>query len=356
LPLALAAGLALTVLASAVPAHAGTAEDGGGGSVTWSVAPATAEGPDGRHWVELALAPGDSATEHMAITNLSQEAVTFALASADGYFTATGRFNMLSNPAESVDAGTWIEIQDAVTVEADETAVVPFTVTVPADAQPGDHAGGVAAAVKSSGAGSEGGAGLGVTSRFGFRVMTRVLGELEPLLEVANPQASYTTAWNPAQPGQLRIGFDLVNKGNSRLTVTGRVAAGGGTAAFPGREEPAIELLPGDTRRVEVRVAGVWPLFRVTAKITAEPVVLAVDDARPPELKPVTATVGAFAMPWPQCACAAGIGLLIAAWLVSRGRSRRRIARIVAQAKAEALAEAAGQPKGGPAPRLDPAD
>jgi len=181
---AAAAALALVATAAPTPAHA--AEDG---TITWSVRPADEHGPDGRSWVEQELDPGASVVEHLAVRNLSNEIVTFGLVAADGYFTDKGRFSMLPAGEESIDAGTWINVAESVTVEAGQTVVVPFSVTVPERAEPGDHAAGIAASIRS--VQSAEGTQLGVESRVGFRVMTRVAGELAPSLDIAATAADY---------------------------------------------------------------------------------------------------------------------------------------------------------------------
>ena len=58
---------------------------------------------------------------------------------------------MLTSDRESTDAGTWIRIQDSIDVASGADVVVPFTITVPDDATPGDHLAGVAAAIRSGG-------------------------------------------------------------------------------------------------------------------------------------------------------------------------------------------------------------
>jgi hypothetical protein len=306
------------------------------------VAPADADGPDGRHWVELELEPGEEVTERVAVTNLSDRQVTFSLVAADGYFTATGRFNMLNNPEESVDAGTWIAIEPRVSVEPNETAVVPFTVAVPADAEPGDHAAGVAAAVTS--AAGESGSGLGVTSRFGFRVMTRVAGEIRPGLEIQGLSGRYDVAWSPAKPGRLHVTFDLVNTGNVRLIVTGAVDAGGGNTAFPADKAPQIELLPGAQHSVETTVDGVWPLVSAKVAVTALPAAVVLGETEATELDAVAAQARVWTPPWPQLVCLAGLALILAAILGGRSRSRKRIALMLEAARAEERARAAASP------------
>jgi hypothetical protein len=287
------------------------------------VAPADAAGPDGRRWVELALRPGDSAQEHLAVTNLSEQPVTFALSAADGYFTPSGRFSMLDDPSASTGAGTWIDLAGLVRVEPGQTVVAPFNIAVPDNAEPGDHAAGVAASVLSQAPGGAG-SGLGVNSRFGFRVMTRVLGRLAPGLEVSAASVRYLADWNPARPGRARVGFDLANTGNTRLEVAGTVALGGSQAAFPGSGQPVIELLPGESRRFETTLAGVWPLGRLTGQVRAEPTVLALAGAEAPPLAPAQAALAVWALPWPQLAALALAALLLSGLGAGRARSRRR--------------------------------
>ncbi|MEX5637557.1 hypothetical protein [Parafrankia sp. FMc2] len=146
----IALAVPLLVAAGSVPpagaAPEGTAPPGGApgaapaadpaATVTWTVRPADERGPDGRSWVELTLDPGETATEHVAVRNLGRTPATFSITAADGYFTDTGRFNMLPSTRPSREAGTWVEAPDTVTVEAGESAVLPFTVTVPRNATP----------------------------------------------------------------------------------------------------------------------------------------------------------------------------------------------------------------------------
>jgi hypothetical protein len=290
----------------------------------------------------LDLDPGGSATERIAVSNLSADRdAQFLLQAADGYFTQAGRFNMLADPSASVDAGTWIDAPATVEVPAGETVVVPFTIRVPADAEPGDHAAGIAAALVSSNAGADAQPGVGVVSRFGIRVMTRVTGELVPGLKVDAVNGSYDLSWNPFRAGELALAFDLTNTGNARLYVTGRVEAGGGSAYWPAPDAPRVELLPGESRRVEVAVDGVWPWFSVGAAVQAVPEVLSLEGVEPPELGPVGAKARFWAMPWPQLAVLAGAGLIVWSALAGRARSRRRLAALLERARADERAKAA---------------
>ncbi|NQX13781.1 DUF916 domain-containing protein [Microbacteriaceae bacterium VKM Ac-2855] len=311
-------------------------------TLTWSVRPATESGQDNRSWVELELDPGASAVDHLAVRNLSAEAVTFTLTAADGYFTPTGRFNMKASDVESTDAGTWIDVQDTVTVDANGTAIVPFTVTVPEVVEPGDHAAGIAASVRSEQAGSDG-TKVGVESRVGFRVMTRVTGELAPAAAIENVDADYTLSWNPFAPGSMTVSFDVVNAGNARFTVGGSVSANGRSVSYPDADAATQELLPGDSRALSATVEGVWPLFLLPTEVLMTPTVVTPDGSTVIADSAAT-TVQVWAMPWPQLLVLLGVALIVLALFGGRIRSRRKLDTLLEQARAEGARAAAVEP------------
>ena len=178
-------------------------------------------GEDGRSWVEWEADAGEQRSEYMVVTNHGEADVEFQLSAADGYFTDTGRFNMLPADEESVAAGTWIDVPESVVVPAGGAETVPFTVTVPENATPGDHAAGVAASIRSTGSGS-----VGVESRVGFRVMTRVAGDLQPQLGAA-ASGTYTGEINPFSSGSIDVAYEIENTGNTLLRTQPEVEVSG---------------------------------------------------------------------------------------------------------------------------------
>lgn len=323
-----------TLALLAVPVTA-TAADG---DVSWSVTPSDASGSDGRAVIEHELDPGESTEDHVAVRNLGAEAVTFRLSAADGYYNASGRFDMLPSDQKSVAAGTWIALPDSVTLQPGQTAVVPFEITVPKDAEPGDHAAGVAASVVS--ASKDGGAGVGVESRVGVKVMTRVTGELKPAFDVQGLTADHRLSWNPFRPGSLAVAFDVVNTGNTRLNAAGELRIAGQMVRFPAEDGRPQQLLPGESRSFALVLDDVWPLFALSGELTLSPTANGVDGAGV-EVAPRTAAVLAWAMPWPQLIVLIGLGLIVWALLWNRIRSRRRLQHLIAQAREEGRAQSA---------------
>lgn len=341
-PLATLAALALTAASVLVATPAVAAE---GDTVTWSVRPGDANGEDGRAWVEWEADPGQSRSEHLAVTNHGDDAVRFRLSAADGYFTDTGRFNMLPADQESVAAGTWVDLPASVSVAAGATEIVPFTVTVPADAEPGDHAAGVAASVHSTGGGE-----VGVESRVGFRVMTRVTGELAPSASLA-ASGSYAGSVNPFEAGDVTVVYTLENTGNTRLSTRPEITLAGpfGLGERTLRGDEIAEIAPGETRRGAVHLQDAWPLLTYDVRVVAQPLPVS-DDLSFEGAEPASAQTTVLAVPWPQIV-ALVVAALLAAWaLFRRRRERRRTEQLVARAREEALAEAGVLP-----PRAEPA-
>jgi len=234
---------------------------------------------------------------------------------------------------ESADAGTWIDIAEEVTVGAGQSEVVPLRITVPAQAEPGDHLAGVAASVLSSRSAADG-TDIGVESRVGVKVTTRVTGELAPAVAVGPVSSTYEGSWNPLRPGRVLTTFEVTNEGNTRVSIAGGASAGTGAAAFPAEGERLGELLPGDTRRVSVAVDGVWPTLRLPGRLQVAPGVAALDGTTA-EAEPVEVTFVTWAPPWPQLLVLIGLALLVYAVIGGRRHGRRRLDSLLAQAREE---------------------
>ena len=215
--------------------------------------------------------------------------------------------------------------------------VVPFSLTVPADAEPGDHAAGIAASVISGAHGD--GTGVGVESRVGFKVMTQVTGPLMPAFSVEHVKTDYLLSWNPFRAGDIATTFTVVNTGNTRLMVEGVLDVAGGRVAFPAEGERRSELLPGEERLYALAVEDVWPRFGFPADLKVAPVASSIADET--VTVPPSATVHfVWAMPWPQLLMLVGAALLLVALLWNRVRSRRRIDTLIEQAVERGRAQA----------------
>jgi hypothetical protein len=320
----------LLVAAIAVPlTPAAAAAEPDRATLTWTVQPAGAGGPDGRRWIERDLEPGAVVTEHLAVRNLSDAAAVFALKAADGYLTDKGRFNMLASDQPSKDGGTWIAVQHTVTVAANETKVVPFTITVPRTATPGDHPAGIAASVV-SGAGT-----VQVESRVGFRVLLRAGGALRPALSADHVDVRYERSWNPLRSGTIHVTYTAANTGNVRVEARGRAEV---TELFGAhvrsRDVGGEELLPGGDHTTDTRIGGVWASGRLRTTLTLTPSILGTTGTGT-AAAPTTVTVTTWAIPWAQLILTAAVVALALALRTAVRLRRRRLARMLELAREE---------------------
>lgn len=326
----IAAGLAVAAVISPVPARAAPATD----ALTWSVAPSGPHGPNGRPALDYKLDPGATVTDHVAVTNHSRRPLTLRLYANDAFTTAGGGFDLRTGDAAPTGAGSWIKpAQSTVTLPPGSRSVVPFTVTVPADATPGDHAAGVVASLAAATTDAAGNQ-VSVDHRVGARVHLRVTGALRPALSITGVQIKAATSWNPLSLPRVTAGFTITNTGNVRLggTPAARIEGPFGAGARTAAADPIPEILPGGSLTTTLALDSVPPLFRENLTVDIRP---APADGRAIDPAPVRVisqhTV--WLVPWPQLAVVALVVLLVLAGLFTRRRRHRRMQAALAAAE-----------------------
>lgn len=339
--------------------------------VTWSVQPAGPDGPDGRTELTYDVAPGTTVSDWVSVSNFSDRPASFRVYGSDATTDYdTGAFTLIGADQASTGLGSWTSVDSGsavcpdtnddaeascaadlgvvVELEPGARADIPFTITVPHDATPGDHAAGIVASFR-SGTGGDDGSAVQVEQRVGTRVYLRVDGETRPALDVTGMVAGFDGVANPFGAGTATAGFDLTNTGNTRISgepevrITGPFGIDLGTADV----EPVENLVPGGTAHVVAEVPGVPPALLLFADVVVTPAAAenpgegADGDTLP---APVRASAQAWAVPWPL----AGVVLVVAGgvWAVVawRRRSRRllgeELAAYTERVRAQALAEA----------------
>jgi hypothetical protein len=320
---ALAASLTAAVLLAADGAAAQEATEAEPAAVTWGVNPSSQDGPDGRAAFDYALDPGDTLIDFVGVSNFGTEPITVQLYASDAYTTETGAFDLLPSSEAPVDVGSWIGFNEQTLTVAPETRLdVPFALTVPADATPGDHVGGIVAAVTEETTDAGGNAIL-MERRVGARVHLRVSGELDPNLTPELGHVAYDYEWNPIEPGSVSFDYAVENTGNVRLQgeLVARIA---GPWDLLAREVVIAELpqiLPGDRFEGTAEVDGIWPLAYLNAELIVRPEAVSEADTAS-RLVSGREAAGLWAPPWPQAAVAAALALLI--WIVVKARKRKR--------------------------------
>ncbi|MFJ7073078.1 WxL protein peptidoglycan domain-containing protein [Streptomyces sp. NPDC098781] len=325
----IAAVLAACLLAvlPATHASAGAPGDGGQGSpgrTTFGVQPSAAKKPDARPNFSYGATPGALVKDHIAVFNYGTKPLTLRVYAQDAFTTADGGFDLFAAKHKPTDAGSWIELRkDQVKIPARSRVIVPFTLTVPAKATPGDHTAGIVASLSAAGADDKG-SKVALDQRVGARVYLRVAGALTPRLAVEDLRTVYDGTANPFGTGSATVTYTVRNTGNVRLaahqTVTVRDGLGGTAEVSGPRDLP--ELLPGDSVAVTAKATGVLPAFRDTTSVTIDPEPVR-GDIQHRILPRVTATEAFTAVPWAFLALLLVLATAVTLVLIRRHRRRR---------------------------------
>ncbi|MFI6879380.1 hypothetical protein ACIBL6_38670 [Streptomyces sp. NPDC050400] len=195
----------------------------------WTIAPSAGGGSrpaasDGRPYIYAEGTPGTVLEDKVAVTNPTTRPIRISLRGADADNLSDGSLDVRT---KAKDTGAWITFAErTVRVPARTRAEVPFTVTVPPGATPGDHPG----AVVASAAGRDA----------GVSVHLRISGPTLSALTVEHVRVEHGDS----------ISYDVVNRGNTTLTPRLAVRADGvfGTVLRKSPRTLPVELLPG--RRV----------------------------------------------------------------------------------------------------------
>ena len=316
-------GLGIAPAASyAAPQIAPRADNG-----RWSVFPAPAAGAkdksptaQDRPFFTLEGDPGTTLKDKVSVSNLSSAPMTFALYAADAYNTPRdGGFAVRGIDEKSTGTGSWVTLaKSSITIPARTRADIPFTVTVPEGASPGDHPGAIVALDTHTDP-SAGNVAIGVRRAVAARIYLKVSGPTLAALSVEHVTVSHG---QPLIPGTddstATIRYTLVNRGNVSLTPrVGFTAKGlfGRTLLDRKARTLPLELLPGQSVQLTEKWASAPQFDRVSVRLT-------VTSSRGDLSETASATF--LAVPWLVVGVVLALlgGLL--AWLLLVRRLRRR--------------------------------
>lgn len=241
---------------------------------SWTLAPASsAEEVGNRPNLSYTIAPGDTVTDAVTVYNLGNVPLVFRVYATDAFNNDDGTFALLAGDKPPVDVGTWLKVdQEAVSVPPRMQTTIPFTITVPRDAAPGDHVGAVLASSATLSNSGDGQTELTVDRRTGTRLFVRVAGDLRTEFGITALETDYHHSVN-SFGGSATVRFRVENRGNVRLSGTPLVEVGGpfGVLSKTVKMPKISELLPGEHADLSVEVADVPALFVNSTKVSIRP-------------------------------------------------------------------------------------
>ena len=230
--LALVAGLLLAPAASAGASAPAASADDDGSRLTFGVTTASGGVPDDRGFIAVDAPPGSVLFDGVGVVNLSDAPLGVDLYTADVTNAEDGGLDVADRDDAKSLAGAWVTLQDAkVDVPAQGAqgpgvVLVPVTIDIPADAEPGDHLAAVLSSVTSTGAAGENTPAVDLEQRVGVRVYVRVQGDIRPGLTITDVHTRFRSG-SALGAGTLIVSYTLTNSGNVRYGVHPTVRASG---------------------------------------------------------------------------------------------------------------------------------
>jgi hypothetical protein len=254
--------LSLSVLAGFITALLGVASVGptAGALATNTIGIAPVGETDNFH---LSVLPGETTEREAVVTNLTNEAHHVRVYPVDAAVTAQGGFALAERDASPTGAGAWTRLPvSELTLAPHSKTPLRFTVSVPANAVPGDYAGGIVIETDPAGRpqdlGNSFAVQMNLIERIGVRLYLNVAGEA-----IRTLQAGQLT-WQRTQAG-IRFHLPVTNTGNMRLNPHGRLTLTGLGMPADLDMSHVETLLPGST----VTLTALWAKPPILANGTA---------------------------------------------------------------------------------------
>ena len=265
----LAISLSLVLSISALPALAAA----GDGTSGFSSEPAVnGQIDNSRSRFTYQLSPGQKVNDELCVSNTGSSTIQLIVYAADAVTTLDGSYDVPTNDQAPKDVGSWVTFQDGakqviVTLKHDTAVALPFTLSVPQSATPGDHAGGLAVATITPGQGQ-----IKVQRRIVTRLYARVQGALTPSLTITSFSSTYNPSWNPFD-GTVVEQFTVANTGNVSLKAKAlaQVFSAFGSQIGPKTTGDLTEILPGTSRVFAVSVPHVGQWVYLVPTVTLIP-------------------------------------------------------------------------------------
>jgi hypothetical protein len=277
--------------------------------VPWTVSTAANSLGSDRPNYSYTVNPGGQVDDGLVVANHGKTPLDLAVYAADGFTNDAGKLDLLTKDAKSTGIGAWVHAtQNQVKVAPGRSVQVPFTITVPADATPGDHVGGIITSLTSN----------DVDRRLAIRIRLRVSGVLKPALLVEDVKLHYSG-------GNSTITYTVHNTGNTVLAArpTASVAGPFGLKRVNAAQTAdSPQLLPGESWQASLPVHGLTPLLRLTSTVSLTPLQTDAAGSTAP-LPPQTSTTHTWTLPWWLLLVTAALVCAVAGVLVVR-RNRGR--------------------------------
>ncbi len=214
--------------------------------------------PRSKSWFIYGIPGGMDKKDSVTVENQGENPITLQVYAVDSTETSEGSFALKNESDPKYDVGSWVKLSvSEVTLGAKESKKIPFTITVPLNAEKGEHSGGIIFQTASPKKLETKGMGINVVSRVGVRIYETVPGEDSLNLRVDN--LHHTTV-----DDQLTFSFMVENKGTAHVIPSGFLEVKdmlGRTLDKINLDSMLVETVPGQPVTVTVPTKIVPPVL-----------------------------------------------------------------------------------------------
>ncbi len=261
---------------------------------------------------ELSANPGEQISNKIKVINTSPQPIFVTMEVED--FTAVGEGGgvvVQEQDNQTFSLASWVALSETqFTLAPAEQKIIDFTVSVPADGEPGGHYGSILAVVSPPDVLA--GGGSGVAQKVGSLLLLSVAGEVKENLIVKEFSAP---VFFEKPPIDFILRFE--NKGTVHVRPRGFVSI---TNMFGKKEVdipfPQKNVLPASIRKVDVRWDPSLAIGKYTATLVAN---------YGTENTPLVSSFVFWVFPW-KLALLVFVGLVIVITLLIKSRRRLRLA------------------------------
>lgn len=278
----------------------------------------TEQFPDRGGWFLYEVDAGDVINDETIITNSKDTSVLVKLEGIDAFLTRDGAFALIAGEDDNKDIGTWIELEETeFELEPHTSKIVPFTITIPKNAEVGDHIGGLTV-YESEGDPEQvyqsGGTKIGIHTRVGARIYLTVAGNIVRDLNIK--KRSFF-----GKGDRMMFKFTFENKGNIRANLNiveakiynifglydedENIQIG---QIFPNTTTVTTFPWPGKEKPLFGPYLAIFTIEDTYEKVNPNSSVII------PEVEPVTVWLVTFFVPYTQIAVI--VGLLFLIWFI----------------------------------------
>jgi hypothetical protein len=291
--------------------------------VSWAVRTASNDFGRDRQNYSYTANPGSEIKDALVVVNHGKEAINLAVYAADGFTTDAGQLDLETKDTKPKAVGAWLHADESsVKIKPGKAVKVPFTISLPKNATPGDHMGGIITSLTRADAAK----GINVDRRLAIRVRLRVGGDLKPLLAVENLHVNYGGTLNPFGKGDATVTYTIHNTGNAILTARQSASVSGPFGSLRVKADAikdSPELLPGDSWKVSAKVHDVAPTVRLAGTVTLTPLVTDASGTITP-LAAVDTTTHGWGIPWSLLLLLVLLGVAVLALVRLRRQAKVR--------------------------------